>query len=471
MNNQLKNQGINVGDPTDSYPKDFLSINTKILEANQFGGQISIAGCSTTALAKKYGTPLFVMDVADFQERAKAWQVELAKHFQSSKCFYAGKAFLSRAIAKWLHELGFGLDVCSGGELAVALSAQFPAAEIEFHGNNKSEDEINQAISAGVGTIVLDSIYEIERVAKIAKQQGKVQNVHIRLTPGVVAHTHEYISTAQEDTKFGFSIASNAAINAIELIEKNSNLKLSGIHCHIGSQILTTDGFELAATRLLEVLKLYKERFGKELTNLNLGGGFGIAYTEGEKSLSPKDVIPRFARKIKEFCQKHSLSEPTILLEPGRAIIGPAMSTLYSVGTIKQVQLENNEKRTYVSVDGGMSDNIRPALYEAKYQALIANRTPKSNKMNESARLVGKHCETGDILIFEQDFPEDIKVNDLLLVPATGAYGRSMASNYNHITKPAVVAVQNGKAKQILRRENFSDLMALEVEEAATNVE
>ena len=290
MNNQPKNQGINVGDPTDSYPKDFLSINTKILEANQFGGQISIAGCSTTALAKKYGTPLFVMDVADFQERAKAWQVELAKHFQSSKCFYAGKAFLSRAIAKWLHELGFGLDVCSGGELAVALSAQFPAAEIEFHGNNKSEDEINQAISAGVGTIVLDSIYEIERVAKIAKQQGKVQNVHIRLTPGVVAHTHEYISTAQEDTKFGFSIASNAAINAIELIEKNSNLKLSGIHCHIGSQILTTDGFELAATRLLEVLKLYKERFGKELTNLNLGGGFGIAYTEGEKSLSPKDV-------------------------------------------------------------------------------------------------------------------------------------------------------------------------------------
>ncbi len=182
-------------------------------------------------------------------------------------------------------------------------------------------------------------------------------------------------------------------------------------------------------------------------------------------------MIPRFARKIKEFCQKHLLSEPTILLEPGRAIIGPAMSTLYSVGTIKQVQLENNEKRTYVSVDGGMSDNIRPALYEAKYQALIANRTPKSNKMNESARLVGKHCETGDILIFEQDFPEDIKVNDLLLVPATGAYGRSMASNYNHITKPAVVAVQNGKAKQILRRENFADLMALEVEEEATNVE
>jgi diaminopimelate decarboxylase len=285
-----------------------------------------------------------------------------------------------------------------------------------------------------------------------------------------VAHTHEYISTAQEDTKFGFSIASNAAMNAIDLIEADKNLNLTGIHCHIGSQILSTEGFELAAERLLTVLKTYKDKFGKELANLNLGGGYGIAYTDGEKSLSPKDLIPRIAKKIKEFCPSNKLSEPMILIEPGRAIVGPAMSTLYSVGTLKQVQMEDKSKRTYISVDGGMSDNIRPALYEAKYQALVANRSPKIEVIEESARLVGKHCETGDILIFDQEFPSDIKVGDLLLIPATGAYGRSMASNYNHITKPAVVAVENGTVRQILRRETQEDLLALEVDEPATSL-
>ncbi|NBV95489.1 MAG: diaminopimelate decarboxylase [Actinobacteria bacterium] len=454
-------------DLADSYPKGFLSTNTQIKNSNKFGGEISIANCSAQSLANKYGTPLFIMDIEDFKVRAGAWQSELSKHFSKSKCFYAGKAFLSIAIAKLLKDLGYGLDVCTGGELAVGLAANFPASEIEFHGNNKSEVEIKQAIDANVGIIVLDSNYEIERVAKIAKAAGKVQNVLVRLTPGVVAHTHEYISTAQEDTKFGFSIASNSAMNAIELIEKNENLNLIGVHCHIGSQILSTEGFELAADRLLTVLKNYKDKYGKELTYLNLGGGFGIAYTEGEKSLSPKDVIPRIAKRIKEFCANNSLAQPMVLLEPGRAVVGPAMSTLYTVGTIKQVQLEDNSKRTYIAVDGGMSDNIRPALYEAKYQALVANRSPKLNEIEGSARLVGKHCETGDILIFDQEFPSDIKVGDLLLIPATGAYGRSMASNYNHITKPAVVAVENGMAKQLLRRESTADLLALEVDEPA----
>lgn len=457
-------------DLIDSYPTGFLSTNCEIKNSNKFGGEISIAGCSAQSLVNKYGTPLFVMDVADFKIRANAWQRELAKNFAKSKCFYAGKAFLSVAVVKWLKELGFGLDVCTGGELAVAMAADFPPNEIEFHGNNKSEVEIKQAIAAGVGIIVLDSTYEIERVSKIAKSNNRVQNVHIRLTPGVVAHTHEYISTAQEDTKFGFSIASNAAMNAIDLIEADKNLNLTGIHCHIGSQILSTEGFELAAERLLTVLKTYKDKFGKELANLNLGGGYGIAYTDGEKSLSPKDVIPRIAKKIKEFCASNKLSEPMILIEPGRAIVGPAMSTLYSVGTLKQVQMEDKSKRTYISVDGGMSDNIRPALYEAKYQALVANRSPKIEVIEESARLVGKHCETGDILIFDQEFPSDIKVGDLLLIPATGAYGRSMASNYNHITKPAVVAVENGTVRQILRRETQEDLLALEVDEPATSL-
>jgi diaminopimelate decarboxylase len=413
---------------------------------------------------KEYGSPLFVIDQADFYVRTNAWRSAISSAFENSQLYYAAKSFISVEVAKWLKELKVGLDVCSGGELAVALAADFPAADIEFHGNNKSEVEITAAMKAGVGTIVIDSFDEISRVSKIAKELNKVQKIYLRLTPGVDAHTHEFISTAHEDVKFGFSIASGAAQDAIENCMAQSSLSLAGIHCHIGSQIFEVDGFNLAAKRLVAVLATFRDKYAKELPELNIGGGYGIAYTKEETAIAPEIVIPAIAAVIKEECAKAKLAIPRISIEPGRAIVGPTTTTIYLVGTTKSVTLDNGSERRYVSVDGGMSDNIRPALYGAAYSAFLANRT--SSAKNISSRIVGKHCESGDILISEIDLPSDIKSGDLLAIPATGAYGRSMASNYNHIPRPAVVAVINGTARQILRRENEADLLNLDVVQA-----
>jgi len=374
------------------------------------------------------------------------------------------QSFISIEVAKWLKELNVGLDVCSGGELLVALAAKFPAANIEFHGNNKSESEIKLAIDSGVGVIVIDSFDEIKRVSSIAKSSKKVQKVYLRLTPGVEVHTHEFISTAHEDVKFGFSIASGSANDAIDKCMNESSLELAGIHCHIGSQIFEVDGFITAAQRLLEVLASFKNKYGKELAELNIGGGYGIAYTRDEVAISPELVIPAVAKIIKSECQRLKISIPKISIEPGRAIVGPTTTTIYEVGTSKDVTLEDGSIRRYISVDGGMSDNIRPALYGATYSAYLANRTSTANIIK--TRVVGKHCESGDVLISNIDLPDDIKSGDLLATPATGAYGRSMASNYNHIPRPAVVSVQKGSAKLILRRENEQDLLNLDVDQA-----
>jgi len=319
-------------------------------------------------------------------------------------------------------------------------------------------------MKAGVGTIVIDSFDEIGRVSKIAKELNKVQKIYLRLTPGIDAHTHEFISTAHEDVKFGFSIASGAALDAIEKCMAQSSLNLVGIHCHIGSQIFEVDGFKAAAQRLVGVLATFRDKYSKELPELNIGGGYGIAYTKAETAISPDQVIPAIAAVIKDECTKAKLSIPRISIEPGRAIVGPTTTTIYLVGTTKSVTLDSGAERRYVSVDGGMSENIRPALYGATYSAFLANRI--SSAKNISSRIVGKHCESGDILISEIDLPSDIKSGDLLAIPATGAYGRSMASNYNHIPRPAVVAVINGTARQILRRENESDLLNLDVVQA-----
>jgi diaminopimelate decarboxylase len=413
---------------------------------------------------KEYGSPLFVIDQADFYLRTNAWRSAISYAFENSQLYYAAKSFISVEVAKWLKELKVGLDVCSGGELAVALAADFPAADIEFHGNNKSEVEITAAMKAGVGTIVIDSFDEISRVSKIAKELNKVQKIYLRLTPGIDAHTHEFISTAHEDVKFGFSIASGAALDAIEKCMAQSSLNLVGIHCHIGSQIFEVDGFKAAAQRLVGVLATFRDKYSKELPELNIGGGYGIAYTKAETAIAPEVVIPAIATVIKDECAKAKLSIPRISIEPGRAIVGPTTTTIYLVGTTKSVTLDSGAERRYVSVDGGMSENIRPALYGATYSAFLANRT--SSAKNISSRIVGKHCESGDILISEIDLPSDIKSGDLLAIPATGAYGRSMASNYNHIPRPAVVAVINGTARQILRRENESDLLNLDVVQA-----
>ena len=447
-----------------NYPTSLFSSNLKFTSENQYGGALSIAGCSAEKLVKEYGSPIFVLDQDDFFVRTKAWQTALNESFGTGKLYYAAKSFICVEVARWLKELKVGLDVCTGGELAVALAADFPASDIEFHGNNKSVAEITTAIKNGVGTIVIDSFDELSRVAKIASDFKKVQKVYLRLTPGIDAHTHEFISTAHEDVKFGFSIASGDAQIAIDKCMAESSLNLAGIHCHIGSQIFEVSGFELAAQRLVAVLASFRDKYSKELAELNIGGGYGIAYTKNESGISPAQVIPAIAQVIKSECAKAKLSVPKVSIEPGRAIVGPTTTTIYVVGTTKSVTLENGAKRRYISVDGGMSENIRPALYGATYSIFLANRDSAAKAIN--SRIVGKHCESGDILISEIDMPEDVKAGDLLAIPATGAYGRSMASNYNHMPRPSVIAVINGTAREILRRETEDDLLNLDVIQA-----
>jgi len=433
-------------------------------------GELVIGGCRASALAKEFGTPLFVIDEGDFKSRINAWKNALNSNFGESagEVYYASKSFVSVEVAKWIAEAGIGIDVCTGGELAVALAAKFPANRIEVHGNNKSEEEIRVAIEVGVAKIVVDSMQEIERVNRLAKAANKVQKVLLRITPGVEAHTHEAISTAHEDVKFGFSIASGAAWKAILATESASNLSLEGLHCHIGSQIFENEGFILATTKLLELSAKIRDEFKRELSELDLGGGYGIAYLAGDKTFDPNQVMAALAQLVKSECNRHNLKVPKISIEPGRAIAGPTTTTLYEVGTTKDVQLDGGKTRRYIAVDGGMSDNIRPGLYGAKYSAILANRTSSATAI--TSRLVGKHCESGDIIIRDIDLPSDIAPGDILAIPATGAYGRSMASNYNHMMKPPVISVADGAARTILRRETEADLLALDVVEAPRTI-
>jgi len=427
------------------------------------GKELSISGVSASALAQEFATPAFIMDEADFRTRAISWDDALKSAFgeNAGTVYYAAKAFLCTEVARWIKDIGIGIDVCTGGELAVALAGGVDPAKIELHGNNKSVAEINKAVAVGVGTIVIDSLFEIDRVAAAATQHGKVQKVLLRLTPGIEAHTHESIATAHEDVKFGFSIASGSAWRAIEAVRTHSSIELRGFHAHIGSQILDTDSFEISAERLIALLAKYRDAFGVELPELDLGGGYGIHYVPGDEELAPSVAMQAVASAVRTHCAVHSLNVPKISIEPGRAIVGPTMFTLYEVGTIKDVTLENGDNRRYISIDGGMSDNIRPSLYKADYTAVLANRTSTAPLL--STRLVGKHCETGDILIYSIELASDIAPGDLLAIPATGAYGRSMASNYNHVLRPPVIAVKNGKARVIVRRESEADLLGLDI--------
>ena len=428
-------------------------------------GELHLSGISAAKLAKDFGTPAFFIDEADFRERAIGWNNALRDEFGShaGTVYYAAKAFISVALAQWIKECGIGIDVCTGGELAVALAGGIDPAKIEVHGNNKSLAEIDKAVSVGVKTIVMDSLHEIDRVAAMARKHNKVQGVMLRLTPGIQAHTHESISTAHEDVKFGFSIASGAAWDAVQAVLAHPELELRGFHSHIGSQIFGTESFQLAADRLIALLAKYRDAYGTELPELDLGGGYGIAYLPEDETLEPSEVMPALRSAVTAACEKHKLSIPTISIEPGRAIVGPTTFTLYEVGTTKDVVLESGAIRRYISVDGGMSDNIRPSLYDAQYHAVIAQRSSTAEPI--SSRVVGKHCETGDIVIRDISLPADIAPGDLIAIPATGAYGRSMASNYNHVPRPPVIAVNNGKARVIVRRENEADLLALDVKE------
>jgi len=428
-------------------------------------GHLTISGLSARELATEFGTPTFFIDEDHFRARATAWAQALQANFGPSagNVYYAAKAFICTDVARWIKEEGIGIDVCTGGELAVALAGGIDPKKIEVHGNNKSVAEIERAVQVGVKTIVIDSLFEIERVAAAATKHGVRQAVMLRLTPGVEAHTHESISTAHEDVKFGFSIASGAAAVAVTEVLSHGSLELLGFHCHVGSQIFGTDSFELAATRIIALMAECKSKHGIELPELDLGGGYAIAYMPGDVTVEPEDVLPALSAVVKRECAAAGLALPIISIEPGRNIVGPTTFTLYEVGTVKDVVLEDGRIRRYISVDGGMSDNIRPSLYGAEYSAVLADRV--STAAHALSRVVGKHCETGDIVIRDIQLPSDIAPGDLLATPATGAYGRSMASNYNHVPRPPVVAIKNGKARVIVRRENEADLLALDVKE------
>ena len=425
-------------------------------------GVTGIAGVALTDLAREYGTPLFVIDEDDFRSRCK----EIAAAFGGGQnVSYAAKAFLCSEIARWIDEEGLSLDVCTGGELAVALHADFPPQRITLHGNNKSVEELTAAVKAGVGHVVLDSMIEIERLDAIAGDAGVVQDVFVRLTVGVEAHTHEFISTAHEDQKFGLSVASGAAMAAVHRVFATDHLRLVGLHSHIGSQIFDVAGFELAAHRVIGLLRMIVDQFGVEKTaqisTVDLGGGLGISY------LAPDDPPPvaELAAKLSVIVSNESaalgLPTPRLVVEPGRAIAGPGTITLYEVGTVKDVDVSTTAQRRYVSVDGGMSDNIRTALYDAQYDARLVSRL--SDAPATLARIVGKHCESGDIVVRDAWVPGDLQPGDLLGVAATGAYCYSLSSRYNMVGRPAVVAVRAGRARLILRRETVDDLLSLEV--------
>jgi diaminopimelate decarboxylase len=423
-------------------------------------GELMLGGVDVRDLAQEFGTPLFVLDEADVRWRARAFRDAYAEA-GASWVFYAAKAFLSVAVARWVHEEGLGIDVASGGELAVAMRAGVPGEALLMHGNNKSMAELQAAVEYGVGRIVIDSFEEIARVAEAAAQAGVVQQVLVRATVGVEAHTHEYIATAHEDQKFGLSASGGAAEEAVRRIAKLPSLTLVGLHSHIGSQIFDAAGFEVAAARVVALAQRIYDEQGIEIEELNLGGGMGIAYLDSDDPLDVQEMAGQIGDIVAKACAESGIATPRLAFEPGRAIVGPAGVTLYEVGTVKPVELDHGQIRTYVSVDGGMSDNIRTALYGADYTVTLASRVSQAEPM--LCRVVGKHCESGDVVVRDAWLPGDLTPGDLLAVAATGAYCRSMASNYNFLPRPAVVAVADGGAREIVRRETIEDLLGLDV--------
>jgi diaminopimelate decarboxylase len=427
-------------------------------------GEVSIAGVRVTQLAADYGTPLFVVDEDDFRSRCR----DISAAFGGGEHVrYAAKAFLCSEIARWIDEEGLSLDVCSGGELAVALNANFPPERIALHGNNKSVAELAMAVKARVGHVVLDSMTEIDRLDAIAGEAGVLQDVLVRVTVGVEAHTHEFISTAHEDQKFGLSLASGAAMDAVRRVFAADHLRLVGLHSHIGSQIFDVAGFELAAHRVIGLLRDVVAEFGVEKTAqmsiVDLGGGLGISYLPQDDPPPMEDLAAKIGAIVVNESAAVGLPAPKLVVEPGRAIAGPGTITLYEVGTVKDVAVSQTAHRRYVSVDGGMSDNIRTSLYAAEYDARLVSRV--SDGAPALARIVGKHCESGDIVVRDTWVSDDVAPGDLMGVAATGAYCYSMSSRYNLLGRPAVVAVRDGVSRLILRRETVDDLLSLEVTE------
>lgn len=416
-------------------------------------GHLEIGGCDCIDLAKDFGTPLYVVDEKIVRENCRKYKNALDKYYNGNGlAIYASKALSTLAIIKIVEQEGLGLDVVSGGEIYTALKADAKTQNIFFHGNNKLPDELELAVENDIGRIVVDNLYELNMLSQIAKKHNKIINIHLRITPGVEAHTHEFIKTGQIDSKFGIPFENGQAFEAIREALNTGNINLIGLHCHIGSQIFDSESFEFAAEIMLKFILDIKNRLKHEITELNLGGGFGIKYTRNDDPFDYDKHVEYISSKIKAFCKVNGIKEPFLIVEPGRSIIGSAGITLYTVGSIKDI----SGIRKYISVDGGMGDNPRYALYESKYECLIANRP--DDERTEMVTIAGKCCESGDILLKDTFIPH-VKSGEILAVLATGAYNYSMSSNYNRIPKPAMVLVKDGKSNIIVKREDYNDII------------
>ncbi len=419
-------------------------------------GHLEIGGCDTVSLAAQFGTPLYVMDEAALRKNCRAFREALKKHYPNSLAIYASKAFSCAAMARLVDQEGLGLDVVSGGEIYTALQAGFPMEKVYFHGNNKSAGEIALAIESGTGRLVADSRYDLALINRIAGQLGKKARVLLRVTPGIEAHTHEYIRTGQIDSKFGEGIPNGQAREALSGVKELVNLEFLGLHCHIGSQIFETDPFADAARLLINFASELKRDFDLDLKELNLGGGLGVRYLEGDDPPTIDLTVANLAAALRETVRQSDLPEPRLIIEPGRSIVGEAGTTLYTVGSIKTIP----GLRTYLAVDGGMGDNPRPALYGARYQAILANKADQPKMV--TVTVAGKNCESGDLLIKDLEIPQ-AEPGDVLAVFTTGAYNYSMASNYNRLPRPAAILASDGQADLIIARETYADLVRNDV--------
>ncbi|WP_418789983.1 diaminopimelate decarboxylase [Phosphitispora sp. TUW77] len=419
-------------------------------------GHLEVGGCDTVELAKEFGTPLYVMDEGHLRENCRKYYQAFTGTYSNSLVIYASKAFLTLAMCKLIESEGLGLDVVSGGELYTALKAGFPRELIYFHGNNKSFEELQMALDSGIGRIVVDNVQELDKINELSGRMHTKANILIRVTPGIEAHTHEYIQTGQIDSKFGMVISNGQALEGIKKALEYNNINLIGLHCHIGSQIFELESYQHTAEVMMEFLmKVYLET-GYRFSELNLGGGFGIYYASGDKPASIKTYAAMVMETIIQKCEENQYPMPRVIVEPGRSIVGTAGLTLYTVGTVKDIP----GVRKYVSVDGGMTDNPRPALYQARYEAILANKADR--RKVEEVSIAGKCCESGDMLIWDLHVPE-VQQGDILAVSSTGAYNYSMSSNYNRIARPAVVFAGEGRADLVVKRETLEDIIRNDV--------
>ncbi|GEA15804.1 MAG: diaminopimelate decarboxylase [Moorella sp. (in: firmicutes)] len=419
-------------------------------------GKLTIGGCDVVELAREFGTPLYIFDEDCIRNNCREFYRAFGVKEGLSRVIYAGKAFLTAAMCRIIASEGLGLDVVSGGELYTALAAGFPVENIYFHGNNKSYAEICQALEAGIGRFVVDNFAELELLSRLSTERGQVARVILRVTPGIEAHTHNYIRTGQIDSKFGFTLPNGQALEAARRVKDLPGIEFKGLHCHIGSQIFELEPYNQAAAVMMELAAAIKETTGLITSELDLGGGFGIYYTAEDHPQPINAYAETILTRVREEARALNLPQPLVIVEPGRAIIGPAGSTAYTVGTIKEIP----GVRKYVAVDGGMADNIRPALYGAKYEAILANKA--NLPATETVAITGKCCESGDMLIWEAKLPR-VEAGDILVISCTGAYGYTMASNYNRLGRPAAVLVREGNADLILKREDYNDLLRNDV--------